>query len=148
MAASIDQTLERAKQPFQSVAERVGKPAPDEEVMEDPLQAVREMMDVETLRKEMMHLYTETFTREELQVRIDFVSTPAGQGFLEKKGEFRQRAVELTNARMMDGIGKMPFLVEEVKEADAAENSQAPEPTPRAGGRLTVLPEAGIIPHL
>ncbi len=64
-------------------------------------------MDWEGIKEDMIQAYGETFTRQELRGLIDFYSTPAGQGYVEKQGELMRRTQELMQPRIMNAMTRM-----------------------------------------
>ena len=98
-----------------------------------------EAMNPEQMQKEMVQLYAENFTKEELSAMAAFNSTPAGKAMIEKQPMIQGRIQELMMPRIMAAMPKMGQIGKEFGEqqkakiqarADAAKGAAAPAQTP------------------
>jgi hypothetical protein len=82
-------------------------------------------------------VYSQVFSKEELQGLSDFYSTTAGQAFSEKQPELAQKMNEVMMPRMMAMMPKIQAMQkqfgEEMKAKHAAKEAgeTAPAPTPK-----------------
>ena len=56
---------------------------------------------------------------------IDFYSTPAGQGFVEKQGALMARTNEIMQPRIMEAMTKMQPMIREMQQQAMKERSTA-----------------------
>ncbi len=100
-----------------------------------------EAMNPEQMKNDMVQLYAENFTKEELSAMAAFNSTPAGKAMIEKQPMIQGRIQELMMPRIMSAMPKMQQLGKEFgnqqKEklkAQAEEAGGAATPATPAGG--------------
>ena len=74
-------------------------------------------MGAESLRKDVVDLYAETFTENELKDIVAFYKTKTGQKTLEKIPEIMQRSMKIGQTRVMQNMGELKQLVDKEKAA-------------------------------
>jgi hypothetical protein len=90
-------------------------------------------MKPEDMKADFAKLYSEVFTKAELQGLSDFYSTPAGQAMSEKSPEVQKRTMEIMMPRMMRGMAKIKplsaeFAKQQAEKKAAAGTSATPAP--------------------
>lgn len=69
-------------------------------------------MDVKSLRKEMVDMYSEVFTASELNDIVAFYKTTTGQKAMEKLPEIMQKSMQVAQVRVMKNMGELQALLE------------------------------------
>lgn len=92
-------------------------------------------LNPEAMRGDMAKIYSETFTKSELQGLSDFYGTEAGRAMIDKQPELTQKMNELMIPRMMAAMPKvqklsMEFAQEQAKKKAAAAAPAEPAATP------------------
>jgi hypothetical protein len=77
---------------------------------------IREEMDWPKMKPQIVQIYREVFTQEELEGQIAFYHSPVGQAMIEKMPQVTQKSMDLSQRQM---IALMPKLQAAVKEAVA-----------------------------
>lgn len=77
------------------------------------LDAMIEAINPEQMKKDMVQLYAEAFTKEELAAMAAFNSTPAGKAMIAKQPEIQGRVQELMMPRMMAAMPKIGQIGQE-----------------------------------
>jgi uncharacterized protein len=70
-------------------------------------------MGVESLRQDMVEMYSEIFTADELEDIISFYMTETGQKALKNIPEVMQRSMQLAQKRVGQNIGELQKMLEE-----------------------------------
>lgn len=117
MATSIEQQKQMMEKMFRQMGRQGGAPVTEEMIEQQMkfIEAFHEEMDWAGMQEDMIQAYGETFTREDLKGLIDFYSTPAGQGFINKQGELMQRTTELVQPRIMGAMQKLQPMMQEMQ---------------------------------
>lgn len=92
-------------------------------------------LNPEAMRADMAKIYSETFTKNELQGLSDFYGTEAGRAMIDKQPELTQKMNDLMIPRMMAAMPKVQKLSMEFGQEQAAKKkvaAAASEPTPAA----------------
>ena len=90
-------------------------------------------MKPEDLKNEMVKIYAELFTKDELRGMSDFYSTPAGQAMIDKQPEMQMKLLEVMSPRMAKAMPKIQQLAQEFaqqQKAKAAAAATPPAPAP------------------
>lgn len=82
----------------------------------------------EDLKADFAKLYSEVFTKAELQGLSDFYSTPAGQAMSEKQPEIQKRTMEMLMPRMARGMAKVGPMRAEFTKQQAEKKAAAATP--------------------
>jgi hypothetical protein len=88
------------------------------------------------MKKDMIRIYSETFTKEELRGMSDFYATPAGQSLIAKQPDVQRKMNEAMMPRMMEVMPKIKelnqtFMAEQKAKASAGSTtSSVPAPAP------------------
>jgi hypothetical protein len=107
---------ERARRMFDNVQARV-----------DPM--LRELMSWEQLKPDLVAIYSETFTQEEIDGLAAFYDTPLGRALVDKMPEVTQRSVQLMQRRLAPMMQRvMQISKEAVLEELANEPPRVPAP--------------------
>ncbi len=112
-----------------------GQPV-DERLLEIQASAFDEMnrlIDWEAMSGDMIDIYAETFTADQLKGISDFYATPSGQAMIEKTPEVQQRTMEVIMPRVMEVMPAVQKKTAELMEQYEAENAaaaEAPETSP------------------
>lgn len=132
MATSIEQQKEMMEKMFRQMASQGGMPVSEEMIATQMrfMEAFMDEMDWEGMQEDMIQAYGETFTRQELQGLIDFYSTPAGQGFINRQGELMLRTNELIQPRIMGAMAKLQPMMQEMQKEAAKASAGAEQPAP------------------
>jgi uncharacterized protein len=127
MTKSIEQQKEMMEKMFRQMGQQGGQQM-DERALAQQMRFIEEfhkLLDWGGMQEDIAKAYGETFTREELKGLIDFYSTPAGQGFVDKQGELMQKMSELMQPRIMGAMARMQPLIEEMaREAGQPQPAQ------------------------
>lgn len=109
MATSIEQQKDMMEDMMRQMTEQSGMELTEEMLAEQrrAMDVFNEAMDWEGIKEDMIQAYGETFTRQELRGLIDFYSTPAGQGYVEKQGDLMRRTQELMQPRIIEAMTRM-----------------------------------------
>jgi hypothetical protein len=97
---------------------------------------LEETLDLQTMKRDFVSIYVDTFTEDELKGVVAFYKTPVGQAFLDKMPLLMSRSMQASQKRMPDIFEKMKVitakLVDEMKEEierKQAERRQRPRQT-------------------
>ena len=74
-------------------------------------------MSAESLRKDVVEMYSEMFTAKELKDITAFYKTKTGQKTLEKLPEIMQRSMQLTQTRVMQNMGELQEMLAQEQAA-------------------------------
>ncbi|HEY8933232.1 MAG TPA: DUF2059 domain-containing protein [Rariglobus sp.] len=85
-------------------------------------------LNPEALRADMAKIYSETFTKSELQGLSDFYGTDAGRAMIEKQPELTQKMNDLMIPRMMAAMPKVQKLSMEFAQEQEAKKKAAAAP--------------------
>jgi uncharacterized protein len=91
-----------------------------------------EAMNPEQMKKEMTQIYSEMFSKEELQAMAQFNSTRAGQAMIEKMPDIQQRTQELMMPRIMAAMPKIQEMGKEFFREQQEKKAKAAPATPGA----------------
>ncbi len=80
-------------------------------------------LDFQTLKPDLIRIYDETYTEEELDGLVKFYQSPTGQAFISKMPMVLAKSMELVQQRM---AVMMPRMQERMKEIVAPEPKEAP----------------------
>lgn len=84
-----------------------------DEVVEQTSALMREAISWAALKADMMLLYREAFTQQEVDGMIAFYETPVGQSTIEKLPLVMQRSMQLTMARMQPVFPRLQAITQE-----------------------------------
>jgi len=97
---------------------------------------LEETLDLQTMKRDFVSIYVDTFTEDELKGVVAFYKTPVGQAFLDKMPLLMSRSMQASQKRMPEIFEKMKVitakLVDEMKEEierKQAERRQRPRQT-------------------
>lgn len=82
-------------------------------------------LNPEAMRGDMAKIYSETFTKSELQGLSDFYGTEAGRAMIDKQPELTQKMNELMIPRMMAAMPKVQKMSMEFGQEQAAKKKAA-----------------------
>ena len=82
-------------------------------------------MKAEEMRGDVARIYSEVFTKGELQGLADFYSTSAGQAMIDKQPVVQQKMMEVMMPRMMAGMTKVQQLSADFAKEQAAKSKAA-----------------------
>lgn len=130
----LDSTYASAEQLMrQSMAEavRAEKLTPAQQRALDAFPAkfasvMREELSWAVMKPQMMAIYRDVFTQEELQGQLAFYRSPAGQAVIEKMPQVMQRSMEMTQQQMRTLFPRMQAAM----RAALAEAKAATPPVP------------------
>ena len=74
---------------------------------------MRTEMNWESIKPEMVRLYQDVFTQEEVDALVAFYNTPAGQAMIDKMPVLMQRSMALGQARMQAVMPRMLRAIEQ-----------------------------------
>ena len=82
-------------------------------------------MKPEEMKADFARIYSDVFTKGELQGLADFYATPAGLALIDKQPEIQQKSMEVIMPRMMAVMPKIQQLAAEFGSEQAAKNKAA-----------------------
>ncbi|HTJ78077.1 MAG TPA: DUF2059 domain-containing protein [Rariglobus sp.] len=85
-------------------------------------------MKPEEMKADFARIYSDVFTKEELQGLADFYGTPAGVAMIDKQPEVQQKTMEIMMPRMMAIMPKIQQLSAEFAKEQAAKKAAAAAP--------------------
>ena len=86
-------------------------------------------LNPESMRADMAKVYSETFTKSELQGLSDFYGTEAGRAMIDKQPELTQKMNELIIPRMMAAMPKVQKMSMDFAQEQAAKKKAAAAPS-------------------
>lgn len=149
----LDQTLKGVRQnQIAMVRQMMGKMTPKGVDREDLIafqQKVMETMmsglNAADLKDDVAKVYSEVFSKEQLEQLAGFYSSPLGQALAEKTPELTQKMNQVMMPRMMANLPKVQQMAQEfAMEQDA--KHRAANPTPAATPAAPTAPAAGVSP--
>ncbi len=84
-----------------------------QEVQKKLMDLVRSKMSWDKMRPEMVRIYTETYSDEELTGMLAFFESPAGQGFVKKTPLMAQKMLAVSQKQMGDIMPEIQRIVKE-----------------------------------
>lgn len=84
--------------------------APFKDVM---VKFLKKHMSYESLKDDLIKIYSETFTEQELKDLTKFYKTPLGKKLLEKQPALTQKAGELGAKKVQDNAAELRTMIEE-----------------------------------
>jgi hypothetical protein len=122
-----------------------GKIDPDDlaAFQKNMLNAMIEAINPEQMKNDMVQLYAENFTKEELSAMAAFNSTPAGKAMIEKQPAIQGRIQELMMPRLMAVMPKIGQMGKEFGDQQKAKIKAQAEQAAGAAAPATPAPEAG-----
>ncbi|MCL2791403.1 MAG: DUF2059 domain-containing protein [Desulfobulbus sp.] len=90
-------------------------------------QFIKKYMSYGTLKPEMIKLYAQTFTKEELNDITAFYRTPTGQKAIQVMPQLMAQGAQIARAKMQE---HMPELQQQIKEEVARQQQQQSQPQP------------------
>lgn len=141
IAKTIDQQKAAvANMSKQMLSQMGGKVSPEDfaAFQKRIVEAMWEEMKPEDLKNEVARIYSEVFTKEELQGMADFYSTPAGMALIDKQPQTQQELMKVMMPRMMKAMPKIQQMSQEFAQQQAAKVNKpaadapvaAPQPNP------------------
>ncbi len=104
--AIIDQQKQATLDMMRQMMEREAGGQPiDEELLgiqQQTIVDVYDAVDWDATKRDIINIYAETFSRDELNGMATFYSTPAGQAMIEKQPEIQKRTMETMMPRIME----------------------------------------------
>ncbi|MBW8781832.1 MAG: DUF2059 domain-containing protein [Verrucomicrobia bacterium] len=82
-------------------------------------------MKAEEMRGDIARIYSEVFTKNELQNLSDFYGTATGQALIDKQPAIQQKMMEIMMPRMMAGVGKAQQIAADFAKQQAAKKAAA-----------------------
>lgn len=92
---------------------------------------MRDELSWAVMKPQVMAIYRDVFTQEELQGQLAFYRSPAGQAVIEKMPQVMQRSMEMTQQQMRPLVQRMQAAMKEA----LAEAKAAPASAPAAEAR-------------
>lgn len=86
-------------------------------------------MNPDSMQADVAKIYSDVFTKEELQAQADFYSTAAGQATADKQPVVQQKMSELMMPRIMAAMPKIQAMAQDFAQQQAAKK-QAATPAP------------------
>lgn len=152
LQAMIKKTIEQQKkmsvQMAKQMAARMGTKI-DEEAMTVFQGKVMDVLfneeSIKAMSDDMTTIYSEVFSKEELQGLSDFYSTKAGAAMIDKTPVVQEKLAQAMMPRMMANMGKVQelsaeFAREQKAKADAAAAAAAPASEPEAAAEGSAAP--------
>lgn len=85
----------------------------------------------DSLQGDVAKIYSEVYTKDELQAQADFYSTAAGQAMVDKQPDVQQKMSELMMPRIMAAMPKIQAMAKDFAQQQAANKAAAtPAPAP------------------
>jgi hypothetical protein len=108
------------------------------------LDAMIEAINPEQMKKDMVQLYAENFTKEELSAMAAFNSTPAGKAMMAKQPAIQGRIQELMMPRMMSVMPKIGQMGKEFNDQQKAKiQAKTEQATTAVPATTDAVPAAG-----
>jgi hypothetical protein len=89
------------------------------------MDAMNAAMKPEDMKADFAKVYSEVFTKSELQGLADFYDSPTGQAMIDKQPEVQQKTMAAIMPRMMAAMPKVQQLSEEFNKEQAAKKAAA-----------------------
>ena len=122
---TMEKSFEAMKQmmpmQLQQMGVAPGDAAEKEKVMKLTMDIITEEMSWDKIKDEMIAVYAEILTEQELQGLIDFYGSPVGKAFIEKQPELMTRSMRISQSRMMV---VMPMIKKKIDEKKAQSSGQ------------------------
>jgi hypothetical protein len=137
MSRVLDQQKKAVVGMTKQMSQRMGATSADAEefaaFQKKAMDVMFEAMNLEGMKGDMAKIYSDVFSKEELQGIAEFYSTSAGQALADKQPEISQKMNEILMPRMMAAIPKVQALAGEFaqKQAAKAEAKEAEAPAPK-----------------
>lgn len=88
-------------------------------------------MNPDSMQADVAQIYSQVYTKEELQAQADFYSTTAGQATVDKQPVVQQKMSELMMPRIMAAMPKIQAMAKDFAQQQAAKKqAAAPAPAP------------------
>lgn len=108
-----------------------------EELQQRSLEMIREELAWEKIKGEIITIYVELFTEEELTQLLEFYKSPVGTKLIGQQPELSRRTLAITEARTMALMPKIEAMAREMMSPETATDAPAPsapaQETPAAG---------------
>jgi hypothetical protein len=117
----------------QMVAQMGGPGAKSEEVaafQQKVMDMLFEALDPKALKDDVAKIYSEVFTKEEMNGLSEFYGTPAGRAMIDKQPEISQKMNAVIMPRMMAVMPKIQGMAKEMKAQAAKPGTGAPVAPP------------------
>jgi len=114
----MQQTFDRVFSQLPQLLTQMGVPEDrqeqSEQVMEEVATAIKEVMTLERMREELVVVYADAFTEQELRELADFYRSPIGKKYVEKQPELAQAAMKITGEMMRELIPRIKEISSKV----------------------------------
>lgn len=112
---NTEKSLEMVRQMIPGMMEQMGVPSESEAtaLQTAALDLVWEEMGWSSMKDEIIAMYAEIFSAEELEGMIAFFESPVGQGFVAKQPEVMQKTLQISQSRLAGLMPKLQALMEE-----------------------------------
>lgn len=99
------------------------------------VEELNSMLNPTELKNDMMKIYSEVFTKDELDNMAAYYSTPMGQTIANKQGDVQEKLGAIVQARMQQGLPRIQkigrdFQMQQQAKKNAAQQA-APAPAPQ-----------------
>ena len=84
--------------------------------MDEMITLISKELTWDFLKNDLITIYSETFTEQELKSVIKFYQSPTGKKIVSKTPELMKRSMEMTQKRVMDIIPKLEKIANEIEK--------------------------------
>jgi hypothetical protein len=137
MAKMLEQQKKQMRGMAQQMAAQMKTPGVNsDEVVAFQQKVMDEVMgalNIDELKKDMAHIYTDVFTKDELEAQTAFYLTPAGQSLVSKTPEVQARLQAVIAPRVQAAMPKVMQMAQQFRAEQQAKATTPPaSPTPTA----------------
>lgn len=132
----IGKVLAQQKQGMMAMTKKMtGSPKGVSQADSDAFQSksmdlIYEAMKPEEMKADFAKIYSEVFTKSELQGLADFYGSPVGQAMIDKQPEIQQKTMAVMMPRIMAAMPKVQQLSVDFAKEQAAKQAAAASATP------------------
>ncbi len=110
----VRQMMPRQMEQMQKMGGQTNDPAKAAAHMDKVLVMMQEEFGWEKMKGDLVTMFAETFTEQELKDIAAFYDTPAGKSFIAKQPELMKKSMELNQKMMMQIMPRMQALTREL----------------------------------
>jgi hypothetical protein len=137
MAKMLEQQKKQMRGMAQQMAAQMKTPGVNNDEMvafqQKVMDEVMGALNIDELKKDMAHIYTDVFTKDELEAQTAFYLTPAGQSLVSKTPEVQARLQAVLAPRVQAVMPKVMQMAQQFRAEQQAKAPAAPaSPTPAA----------------
>lgn len=132
MQQAMQQTMAMQKAQLAKLHPDGANQAMEDELFDRVTKIATDTISWDKIKPDMVKLYADNFTEEELSASLDFYKTPAGQAILTKMPALMSSSMQIVQARMAD---MMPKIQQAAKEVMA--KYPPAKGTPKAGAKAS-----------